>query len=274
MDSSDPTSATPPTLPSLPHDCLVAIAKDLGAIDLCNLASASLPLSVTVAALWSSIFPTRFPGRLASSGSFRDQWLMNMDAIDDVARELNSTQKSLPPVASSTSVASPDSPMAMSLSMLPAGAGTRMAVDGVTSGSFFTCVARLHDMHASPPMLAEWLDTRMAATSPLGCLAVLRVLRTRDAAPPLQQLATRSPPPPSLLAQVTLRWSTWSNLRDCRGFRARDDIHRRSSRLLDLARCPVDEEPHGFGGEDAADLWAILHRGVADEVRSIHLLAE
>jgi hypothetical protein len=296
MSSSEPSGpATPPTLPSLPHDCLVAVASSLRTIDLCRLLSSSHPLFTTRLALWDSLIPTRFAPHLSSAApvlTFREQWRRIMDAIDEIARELDNTHRSLPPVAIvATSVATSDSPTAMSLSMSPPGAATRMAGNaGVGVDPFNSFVARLQRL-ASPPILAEWLDTRMAARTPLGCLAVLAALRSREAAPRLgeehegvyeptlgherdggaylAELATRLPPSPSLLAQVTLRWSTWSQLRDCRGFRARDDLHRCSSRLLELV-C-ADDEPDGGA---AAGFWAILRRGVADEVRSLQLLPE
>ena len=69
-------------------------------------------------------------------------------------------------------------------------------------------------------------------------------------------------PPPSLNGTLTIRWSTWSNARDCRGFRARDDLHRRTISLLTLSQ----ELEH--------ECWPVLLRGVGHEVRELRVSPE
>ena len=60
-----------------------------------------------------------------------------------------------------------------------------------------------------------------------------------------------------------------SQLRDCRGFRARDDLHRQPATLADLlSAC---EAPAGVLSSAAALFVQVLSRGVIAEVRAIQL---
>ena len=150
--------------------------------------------------------------------------------------------------------------------------------------------------------LVDWLRTEAASLRPVGCLAIVAAMQgeperwhvpyltlvssshndevisvsimPRETGGGAERRAAQlraarerlltSPwsPPASLHGRVTLRWSTWSQLRDCRGFRARDDKHRRSASLLELAR-----EAHD-------DAWLLLARGESNDVRELRVAGE
>lgn len=145
--------------------------------------------------------------------------------------------------------------------------------------------------HVSVADLVDWLLTDAAARQPVRCLALLALLQPYTAAaavasgakaapqwasdrsrwvaaqPALAEakaaavcrLGTASPPPPALRQRVVVKWHTWSTARDCRGFRARDDMHRATADLATLCR-----EPRHVA-------WNVLARGVVNEVRSIRV---
>lgn len=280
MQEDDGGEVAPPTLQSLPQDCLNAIAATLSMADLCHLLATSHQMLTVFRRdeLWSALAAVRFPSAAAAVGcmhysDFPRIWSSSMDVIDDAVRTLCSALVRSPAMAVARSVASPDSPTAMSMAMSPAATASARGVDGVIGADLGECAAVLR-RSMTPPVLADWVATRMASGSPIGCLAVLKALRDQEIADEglhvesgfvwSADLGVRAAPLPSLFARVTLRWSTWSQLRDCRGFRARDDVHRLSSRLVELCARP----------EFDLEFWTILQRGVCDEVRAIHLLPE
>ena len=67
-------------------------------------------------------------------------------------------------------------------------------------------------------------------------------------------------PPPALRNGIALVWTTWSNARDPRGFRARDDRHRREASLQELC---VDQEH---------EIWRVLMRGAVQEVHELKVM--
>ena len=67
---------------------------------------------------------------------------------------------------------------------------------------------------------------------------------------------------PALSRRIVVKYWTWSQSRDCRGFRAKDDVHRITADLRTLCK----------QREHAA--WAVLARGVVNEVRHIRIQAE
>ena len=76
---------------------------------------------------------------------------------------------------------------------------------------------------------------------------------------------------------------TWSQARDCRGFRARDDVAVRRATLRELAACDVrhpTEALHSpLAGEIAtseiaeicSEIWGVLARGATLEVQRVTL---
>jgi len=151
--------------------------------------------------------------------------------------------------------------------------------------------------------IIEWLRSDCSPIKALAALAVLQRRNLRSECEPhgldlrrapltraLQQL--RSQPAAATLAvlasHVTLKWSSWSSARDCRGFRARDDVHRLSPSLHELLMVVGDGEelPRGASASDLASsspaselsdaerFWRVLTRGVVNEIRAIHLMVE
>ena len=108
----------------------------------------------------------------------------------------------------------------------------------------------LQDDHLHPWPKAA---CRAAGSAPAGLAEGRAAARLR--------LAERDAPD-SLFARISIKWHTWSSARDCRGFRARDDLHRRSATLLELA-C-----------EPAHELWGVLARGRGGEVRGMKVVLD
>ena len=94
-------------------------------------------------------------------------------------------------------------------------------------------------------------------------LAVLSALRVRLQNTDLsldvlaKQIQLLEPPQSWLSSRIEVKSYTWSQLRDCRGFRARDDVHIRHVTLRELA---ID---------DSHEVWGVLARGVKYEVQRI-----
>ena len=277
--SADPS---PPTLASLPVDCVVSmsVAGKLSMLDICRLATSSRALSKTLKCdgIWRALLleVCQDVGQSSSTdarASFCVSWTEAMRVIDQIAQGLDSVARSqASPVVSSSLFASADTPMSMSTSRVPGALS-----DGASDADLSAATLQLK-RRACPRISVDWLYTRAASSSPLGCLVVLCALKfdasSMDAPDCCTAYAAVGPwlldglsrtPPVALNAQITLRWTTWSQLRDCRGFRARDDIHRCSARLVDLCRDQAD-------GSDVQRLWAVLSRGVGHEVSSIRLL--
>lgn len=159
-------------------------------------------------------------------------------------------------------------------------------VSTVGGGPHDQTTGRLEALPRGHLWLTDWLRTGAAQQRPLLCLAILAVMQKeapqrwlapceadqefeaedkcswRKTAARKHLLESPWSPPPSLQCQVTLRWDTWSQLRDCRGFRARDDRHRRSATLLELCQKPE------------ADFWAVLARGEGHEISKLRLHSE
>lgn len=137
--------------------------------------------------------------------------------------------------------------------------------------------------------MVDWLLTDAAARQPIRCLAMLALLQPPPPPPPAAPQASdaaaneaahappfcpqafseaaaaarsrlmAASPPRALRERIVIKWWSWSTARDCRGFRARDDMHRITADLATLCREPGHE------------LWAVLTRGVVNEVRSIRV---
>lgn len=190
---------------------------------------------------WSSC--TTRPWRAA----FVDHWLSARDAIRnlDALRNLDVGSTS-----AERNVCSP--PMSGAVAVM-----TKDELDErVSVGAFMLGVQAVHDVLACGRIalsdLRDWLATRSASAQPLRLLAVLFLL--------FRSVANRLCAPPALAEpgrRVSLKFYTFSQRRDCRGFRARDDVHSLSASLSELAAQP----------EHA--LWRTLDRGVVNEVRHV-----
>lgn len=137
----------------------------------------------------------------------------------------------------------------------------------------------------APDDLVDYLTSSDAAEQPIRCLALIDVLHRRSGSDDstglgtakraaLQQLAeacgcsdepsggSESVGCPSLRRRVIVKYFTWSQARDCRGFRARDEVHRINVGLHTLLAQPDHRA------------WNVLSRGVVNEVRQIRILAD
>ena len=93
----------------------------------------------------------------------------------------------------------------------PAATASARGVDGVIGADLGECAAVLR-RSMTPPVLADWVATRMASGSPIGCLAVLKALRDQEIADEglhvesgfvwSADLGVRAAPLPSLFARV------------------------------------------------------------------------
>ena len=128
----------------------------------------------------------------------------------------------------------------------------------------------------APADLVDWFHSGAADHQPIRGLALLGALHQlscdvdgkgdarpdpaldRAKAAALQDLTGGSLT--SLRQQVVIKYSTWSQGRDCRGFRSRDDVHRLRANLRTLGEEP--EHPS----------WEVLVRGIINEVRTITIL--
>lgn len=156
----------------------------------------------------------------------------------------------------------------------------RKAAEGLSEDAFKRGVAFIGAAiacgHVSFGDLADFLLSAAATREPVHCAGLLFVLHFMQTSPVefSQALApgradarrrlaaaSRCGAPPALRASIVVKYSTWSQSRDCRGFRARDDIHRVQAPLLTLSEQPEHE------------LWRVLERGAINEVRCVSVLA-
>jgi hypothetical protein len=280
---ADATSTAEPPLAfeTLPFDALCGIISWLDTLDVCGLARTSKALH-TVACnelIWAERLSRHCGesgGRVEGRGGrlcFRDAWTARMADIEHGLAFLDNTELTSQPHVCAA-VGSAASPMVCSTS--PA---MRSSLRGIDPARFKRGVDTLHAYGPSASSgLIDWLRTSAATRHPLRSLAVLVSLHAlaypklgcseavsgaaERRAAVLHQLAFLSrAPPPSLRKVVTVEWSTWSQLRDCRGFRARDDLHRSTASLQELCDHPE------------AQLWAVLERGECHEVRELRLFA-
>ena len=84
-----------------------------------------------------------------------------------------------------------------------------------------------------------------------------------------------------LQAHIEVKRYSWSQARDCRGFRARDDVAVRRATLRELATCDVRRPPQADGrsgetaacevAENCAAIWGVLAKGATLEVQRVTL---
>lgn len=282
-----------PTFESLANDAALQILVFLDPLDLCYVMRTSKTIWAMVrdAHVWNALYLSRTAPRSSmrySACSFTTMWVNEMTLLDE--QELAGLDQA------GASIVQPQEVGLSTSSAAPIvwGSSARKMPEarGVDPERFRWAVQGLLRRKPHPCFLVEWLRTREAERRPVGCLAVLAALQdgaaqewglpahecasTADApAAVLVQsdasarqtareklLSSPWSPPPSLLNQVVLRWSTWSQLRDCRGFRARDDKHRRAASLLELCQQPD------------AEVWTVVARGEGNDVRELRLSAQ
>ena len=91
-------------------------------------------------------------------------------------------------------------------------------------------------------------------------MSALRRVCAAEAADALDSQMRRLALPELALPQkLEIKRYTWSQLRDCRGFRARDDVMVRRATLRELAM------------DDTHEIWGVLARGVRFEVQRVVL---
>ena len=260
----------PPTLPTLPLDVLACVLAELDPPDLCTCARAcKCGLQAAAEEAWKRLDRER-PLRSDNKGPFRSRWLEAMLRIEFVdclggAEGRPQPQECLSAAAAATPIACGSGPLADGQSLDYATFHRGLA-------SMTGCLHRglFHAHHQ-----VDWLRTREAGRQPLRCLAILLLLHGWEllmdsgqasgcSAPrnPAAYRRLRGAPwaPSALRRDVVLRWRTWSQARDCRGFRARDDVHTRTASLFELSQQPDHE------------FWRVLRRGVTAEVRSLEVV--
>lgn len=296
MDSSALLPTAPPCcLETLPCDCAAGVLSCLAITDVCSMACTSRSLRATCsdAIVWEHMAIARGMILRCDRRSFRSAWDSAMQAVALVPHltETFAAQDQCTPTVSMLSASSPvvcSSPLStvsVARSSYWTGISGEQFIDGVRAfqASFRAAdTTRLHPMH-----LVDWLHTPAAHSEPLRCLAILAALQDEKKWRPVldsssssascaypEQGPDRAREPPAVEAvrrllddqafsrtpaTIWIKWHTWSNLRDCRGFRARDDVHRRTAGLQELA-CQADHV-----------IWRILARGITQEVRDLRV---
>ena len=190
----------------------------------------------------------------AGLASFRCHWCVGRAALRRLPM--------LTPVAESveccSGVASTSSaPLSMPLS--------RPASQAIEMDRFELFEADIRDRltkECDPADALAWLREDAPDADALTQLVVLSALRARihkdvGAVALAVQLLWLDPPRSWLASRIEVKIYTWSQLRDCRGFRARDDVHTRHVTLRELAM------------DDSHEVWGLLARGVKYEVQRI-----
>jgi hypothetical protein len=278
-----------PSLDMLPHDCAASVLSFLPLIDICHVArtSCALRLACSSDSAWEQVAAAR--GMRLEDGkthsSFQGGWCDAMDAIDAIEGLSDAPEPSPVACMPARSMSTTSAPVLCSApSSLVSVAGSTYW-SGISGEAFVEAVRTLQSApgrRVGANLLVDWLHTTEASSRPLLCLAVVAALESGDRwesprgthadgergpaglePPPIRQLLSSQlhlmPRALRLPRTVWVKWHTWSNLRDCRGFRARDDLHRGSEALSTLAAEPSHE------------IWGVLARGVTKEVRDLRV---
>ena len=302
-DMSDPEKVTgvtdfitPPSLDLLPLELICAVLACLGSAKrICRAASLSSVFADAVKedCLWLPLVRKRCYDAAADEPlrcAFRRCWNGSREAFLRIGH-LGIISGAAEPLAMSARAGGADHPVCCT------SRSATLAAESVSVDEFMEgvgAVVRLLESRAlTPGELGAWLCSRSAATEPVRCLAVLSALcRIREegtcedgSTTALRSAAVASlrrlrscPSAPALGQAVTVKWWEWSQLRDCRGFRARDDVYRRACTLADLAAegCEADSGTAEAASEPrraaAARCWRVLHRGVVAEVRAVRVM--
>ena len=294
-DDASPTQDVPPTLLTLPPDSLASILAALGSpLDVCRAARVSITLrdAATSNLVWLELRYSRFvnidltdsraPGDRTAVWhryKFERHWIHTMQLMD--TRLATPPADSRPPPQMASARAGP-------VECSSSARSTSRFSDDSSSIKHTEFIQLVHSLHTymfsaevrGPGIATDYLCTDHARHAPMRVLATLGFLYGMGdtaMAPSLAHLdhvgtlaervrACRElhrrfgcEPPPALRAAILVRWSTWSQLRDCRGFRARDDLHKRVVTLFDLLRQPEHE------------VWGVIKRGICAEVQDVRL---
>jgi len=302
----------------LPHELCCAIMHHIGdTMSIVAVTATCKPLmAMADSDFWRVRLTERYPGAEPSgdASTVRDLYSVRWKKARMELNDLSIPGSNAPPVAmvsSSTglSARSASNPLECSARVLHSAS--------VIEGEFKRDCDQLASLVANGQIAAddivEWLRSDAATRAPLTACAAIAVLqrrrlrsecephaldlRLRPLARALQRLrqGTHATPPRVLSQRVVLKWTAWSSARDCRGFRARDDLRRLQPTLQELLLCVADEErsmaleepasphstpprtppgtPESHSG-DAEAFWRVLARGVVHEVRSISLASD
>ena len=265
-----------PTLETLPSDATLQILVFLDPLELCFLMRTSQNLWCTIgdSHAWGALLVSRVAdSKPGASECFQRVWMNEMDLLEEQVLAGLDQKESTNSHPQQVELSPSHGPVVWGSS-----ARRHPETDGVDASQFKAAVNALLGLRHYPNFWIDWLRTRSAELRPVGCLAILKALQVVDARQSHPEFAEvfnerhhasvvgvskklLESPPPSLSNRVVLRWSTWSQLRDCRGFRARDDQHRRDGMLLELFQQPD------------ADMWRMLARGDGNDVREVRLAA-
>ena len=214
----------------------------------------------------------RFEGHYAAH-LFRVAWGFEQDQIlSEISRtcELDKVIVAPQPVAQTLSVGASSEPVVCQSSSLGHHLDRRR--DGREHVHLELVVLKLFSRFHHLDLI-DWLHTCEAIHRPEHCLAVVWALRAMTCRHPMHALGTTATPfwsapvPPALQSHAyVVRWATWSNLRDCRGFRARDDLHNCTVLLSEIWEGCADYDELG----DPSG-WSVLRRGVKDDVQWIRV---
>jgi len=260
-------------------------------------------------AFWSTRHSARYPGLPACDSSssmrdtYRDRWRAARHELSNLAMSGCMPAPSTFGAANLSRTSPPtECCTQMRYTAAPAALHAMAATEAATEAEFKRGCDQLSslvcDGQIAADDLLEWLQSDSG--SPLRILAALAVLQRRalrsacephgldlchaSLARALRCLRSASPPPSTFGKRVRLKYTAWSSARDCRGFRARDDVHRLNPTLHELCHAVAPEEegealsspPAACNSDpshlsDADRFWRVLARGVVHEVRSISL---
>ena len=277
----------PPNLAALPLDALSSVLSWLDLRDCCRAArvSCSLRAAARDDCLWAALGVTygesvhcdySDPSGPIGRARFRERWCGAMAMVESVDKLGDGTGGRQKPqeclaVTAGTALVMCCAPSAWKASVDGQSVGGDEFLAGVAGILTHLATGVLHPLH-----LVDWLRCTASERQPLRCLAILAALQDKQAWLPSgcdlkkgkearamarRRLAASPAPPAALLRKISVRWLTWSQRRDCRGFRARDDVHQQSETLLELWRRPDNH------------VWNVLARGVANDVRDIRVVS-
>ena len=239
-----------------------AVASVQSAKTLCTVCHSLRTAAVTHEVFWAKLLslwlhPWRSHEDVthqAAVASFRFQWLAGRAALKRLPMLTPVTDL----VECCSGVASTSSaPLSMPLSR-PASRAIEMERFDLAEADV---LSKLTKECVAADALAWLLDAPV--DDALTQLAVLSALRARLQNTDLsldalaKQIQWCGPPQSWLSSRLEVKSYTWSQLRDCRGFRARDDVRIRRVTLRELAL------------DDSHEVWGLLARGVKYEVQRI-----
>lgn len=246
-------------LSSLPSDVLIRVVDSAPAPRhsfLTYLSYCDKALHKSTEPLWMQLYQERFGSSLGKGEDTNSNWrVAYVHAWEKARNKLEQVSRCTPMEEAACSTSSSSSrPSQAPISM---GMNTSRYVDSRLITQSANAVATLLTAtEVSSRDVTEWMASKDGASDPLRQLAMISALHTYEKADIVSRLLRHACPH---LAAVTLslRYYTWSQLRDCRGFRARDDMHILGENLLLLALSPTHE------------IWRVFHRGPVNEIRQI-----